>query len=85
LGNGFTINPNLAVETAGQLDEHLQAKAVRRRQGPQGDRFVCGVVPAGSSPIGTVATTILVAVSITETLLSTSFAMRSKVHARVDA
>ena len=41
--------------------------------------------PWGSSPIGTVATTMLVAVSITETLLSTSFATRSKVHAHVDA
>jgi hypothetical protein len=40
VGNGPTIYPNLAVETACQFVEPLQAKGVRRRQGPQGDRFL---------------------------------------------
>jgi len=75
------------VETACQLVERLQGKDV----GVARVRRVTGLFAARrdghpwSSPIGTVATTMLVAVSITETLLSTSFATRSKVHAHVDA
>src|SRR5208337_4274759 len=51
--NGFTIYPNLAAEMARQLVERLQAKGVRRRQGPQGDRFVSrqgGRPPLGGHP-----------------------------------
>jgi len=79
--NGFTINPNLAAETACQLVERLQGRPASPGSAGSQVCFPSGVAatPRGSSPIGTVAT-----VSITETLLSTSFAMRSKVHARVE-
>ena len=74
------------METACQLVERLQGKDVGVARVRRATGFPSGVTatPRGSSPIGTVATTMLLALSITETALSTSFAMRSKEHARVE-